>query len=95
MHAFTAFAPERFVHRIAPRPLVMVNGINDPQMPAEAVRRLYDAAREPKTMIWLRTGHLMPTHSALIGALIDTAFASLLALRDTTSRSRCARRSRE
>jgi hypothetical protein len=95
MRAFTAFAPERFVPRIAPRPLVMVNGIDDPQMPAEAVRRLYDAARAPKTMIWLRTGHLMPTDSALIRALIDTAFATLPVLRDTTSASRCARRSRE
>ena len=90
MQPFAAFAPERFVARIAPRPLVMINGIDDPQMPAEAVRRLYDAAREPKTMIWLRTGHLMPTDSALIRSLIDTAFARLPVLRDTAAPARCA-----
>jgi fermentation-respiration switch protein FrsA (DUF1100 family) len=94
MRSFAAFAPERFIGRIAPRPVVMVNGIDDPQMPAGAVRHLYDAAREPKVMIWLRTGHLMPTDSVLIRALIDTAFARLPVLRDTTPASRCQRRAR-
>lgn len=78
---FTALAPERFIARVAPRPIVMVNGADDPQMPPEAVLRLYGAARPPKTLIWLRTGHLMPTDSALIRALIDTAFARLPVLK--------------
>ena len=94
MQPFAAFAPERFVDRIAPRPLVMVNGVDDPQMPAEAVRRLYDSAHEPKSLVWLRTGHLMPTDSLLIRALIDTAFARLPVLRDTTSAPRCRRAAR-
>jgi hypothetical protein len=94
MQSFAAFAPERFIGRIAPRPVVMVNGIDDPQMPAAAVQHLYDAAREPKAMIWLRTGHLMPTDSVLIRALIDTAFTRLPVLRDTTPASRCLRRAR-
>lgn len=94
MQPFAALAPERFVDRIAPRPLVMVNGVDDPQMPVEAVRRLYDAAREPKSLVWLRTGHLMPTDSLLIRALIDTAFARLPVLRDTTSPPRCRRATR-
>ena len=80
-------SPERFIAAIAPRPIVMVNGIDDPQMPAEAVRRLYDAAREPKKQIWLRTGHLMPTDSALIRALIDTAFAEVPVLRGARGRT--------
>ncbi|HKB52671.1 MAG TPA: hypothetical protein VKD22_01650, partial [Ramlibacter sp.] len=70
---FRSLSPERFIGAIAPRPVVMVNGIDDPQMPADAARRLYDAAREPKTQIWLKTGHLMPTDSALIRSLVDTA----------------------
>jgi hypothetical protein len=45
---------------------------DDPQMPREAVRALYDAAREPKTLIWLETGHLLPTDTQLIRALVDT-----------------------
>lgn len=92
MQKFEAFAPERFVSQIAPRPLVMINGADDAQIPASAVRRLYDAAREPKTLIWLKTGHLSPTDSGLIRSLIDTAFAHLPILRDTSAVGQCARR---
>jgi hypothetical protein len=75
--AFREFEPERHVAMIAPRPLLMINGEDDPQMPREAVQSLYDAAKEPKTLIWLRTGHLTPTDSVLIRALVDTALARL------------------
>lgn len=92
LRPFASLAPERFVARVAPRPIVMVNGIGDPQMPAEAVRRLYDAARPPRELIWLRTGHLMPTDSALIRSLVDTAFHHLpiLAAPSTTTGCRAA-----
>jgi hypothetical protein len=88
---FIDFAPERFVGRIAPRPIVMVNGIDDPQMPVAAVRRLYNAARPPKALIWLRTGHLAPTDSALIRALVDTAFARLPVLHGVGDSEQCYR----
>ncbi len=80
MRPFAEFAPERNVARIAPRPVVMVNGMDDPQMPRRAVEELYNAAGPPKTLIWLRTGHLMPEDSALVRALVDTALARLPAL---------------
>lgn len=83
--AFREFEPERHVALIAPRPLLMINGVDDPQMPRSAVESLFDAAREPKTLIWLRTGHLMPTDSVLIRALVDTALARLPILRDQAS----------
>ena len=79
--AFSEFEPERHVARISPRPILMVNGIDDPQMPRGAVESLYNAAHEPKTLIWLRTGHLSPTDSVLIRALVDTALARLPILR--------------
>ncbi len=88
---FVAFFPERFIGRIAPRPVVMVNGVDDPQMPVEAVRRLYDAAQPPKELIWLRTGHLAPTDSALIRALVDTAFARLPVLHTVGRAAHCRR----
>lgn len=75
------FEPTRFVAGIAPRPLVMVNGRDDPQMSVPAVQALYDAAREPKTLIWLKTGHLMRTDSALIRTLVYTTLARLPVLR--------------
>ena len=75
--AFREFEPERHVAQIAPRPVLMVNGVDDPQMPRDAVESLYNAARDPKSLIWLRTGHLLPTDSVLIRALVDTALARL------------------
>jgi fermentation-respiration switch protein FrsA (DUF1100 family) len=84
MRPFHDLEPGRYVALIAPRPLVMVNGIDDPQMPRDAVVALYAAAREPKSLVWLRTGHLLPTDSALIRALVDTALARLPVLHGVT-----------
>jgi hypothetical protein len=86
---FAALAPERFVGLIAPRRVVLVNGIDDPQMPASAVHDLYGAARDPKSLTWLRTGHLLPTDSALIRTLVDTAFAQMSVLRAPADPGRC------
>lgn len=85
MRPFAELEPERYVASIAPRPIIMVNGIDDPQMPRAAVESLYAAARAPKTLIWLRTGHLMPSDTSLIRALVDTALARLPVLRPTTT----------
>jgi hypothetical protein len=71
------FEPTQYVAAIAPRPLIMVNGRDDPQMPIQAVRALYAAAREPKSLTWLTTGHLLPTDTALIRVLVDTTLARL------------------
>lgn len=86
---FVALEPERFIGLISPRRVVFVNGIDDPQMPAAAARRLFDAARAPKSLIWLRTGHLMPTDSALIRTLVDTAFAQMTVLHTPADSGRC------
>jgi hypothetical protein len=80
MQEYGEFEPTRFVAGIAPRPLVMVNGRGDPQMPVAAVQALYDAAREPKALVWLQTGHLMPDDTHLIRALVDTMLGRLPAL---------------
>jgi hypothetical protein len=77
LQLYGEFEPARYVARIAPRPVVMVNGRDDPQMPVRAVRALYAAAREPKALIWLTTGHLLPTDRPLIRALVDTTLARL------------------
>src|SRR5690606_13747489 len=80
MQPFATFAPERFIGHIAPRPVIMVNGIDDPQMPVDAVQALFEAAGEPKAQIWMRTGHLMATDSALIRTLVDTALSRMTVL---------------
>jgi dienelactone hydrolase len=51
-------APEHWVPRIAPRPFVMVSAEGDERLPREAVEKLFRAAREPKTLIWMPGEHV-------------------------------------
>ena len=53
-----SMAPERWAHRVAPRPFMMVNARSDERMPRKAVQRLFDGAREPKALVWLPGGHV-------------------------------------
>jgi dienelactone hydrolase len=56
-----AACPANYIGRISPRPLLMVNGNADPDyIRATAVEPLERLARDPKEMIWLETGHLLP-----------------------------------
>lgn len=50
--------PLKYAGDIAPRPLLMISGIQDPRIPARCSRLLHDAAGEPKTVKWLDTGHV-------------------------------------
>ncbi len=50
--AAEATDPAFFASAIAPRPLLMVNTVDDPVFPREAVETLYAAAGEPKELRW-------------------------------------------
>jgi hypothetical protein len=52
--------PVHHVHRIAPRPLLLLNGRNDPLIPARAAQAMYRHAAEPKEQVWFEGGHLEP-----------------------------------
>lgn len=79
-----SLAPERWAHRIAPRPFVMVNARNDERMPRELVERLYEKAREPKSIVWLPGGHVR-SNAAVLKPLVDTVVA-MIARHPPTSR---------
>ena len=64
-------APERHVGQIAPRPFVMINAAADVQLPRECVESLFDAAREPKELVWLEGGHVRPGKAEVIRELAD------------------------
>lgn len=51
---FKPLEPGRYVSHIAPRPLTILNGKTDSWMPANAAQKLFDKAREPKKLIWLK-----------------------------------------
>lgn len=49
------YSPIRFIDRIAPRPLLVIGGAEDPLMRAADVRALYARAKEPKEL-WIVPG---------------------------------------
>ncbi len=74
--------PIHWVGHISPRYLLMVNGARDERMFIRGAERLYEAAAQPKEMIWLPTGHLVADDTVLIHELVDTALARLPILQD-------------
>jgi len=61
--------PTRYAPRIAPRPVLMVNGARDSVIPRANVDALYAAARQPKEILWMRSEHVQPDETELIGAV--------------------------
>ncbi len=68
------FAPERWVARVAPRPVVMLNGLDDERIPRETVEVLWHSAQQPKQMVWLSGPHVQGNRPAVLQALVDTMF---------------------
>jgi pimeloyl-ACP methyl ester carboxylesterase len=64
-----AACPANYIGRIAPRPILMVNGTQDSDMIRDvAVDPLFKLARQPKEIIWTEGGHMFMTeeHRAAI-----------------------------
>jgi alpha-beta hydrolase superfamily lysophospholipase len=56
--------PLKYIGRVAPRPVLMLNGAGDPRMPVECSRLLHEAAGEPKRIRWINAGHVSVRDSA-------------------------------
>lgn len=79
--------PLRYVGRIAPRPLILINGAADDRIPRESAELLYAAAGEPKRLIWLDTGHISPRNEALLDQVLQAAVDALADLRADRARN--------
>ena len=71
-----SMAPENWAPRVAPRPFMMVNARNDERMPHVLVQRLFDWAKEPKSIVWLPGGHVR-SDAAILKPLVDTVVAMM------------------
>jgi fermentation-respiration switch protein FrsA (DUF1100 family) len=60
-----AIDPATYIADFAGRPLLMLNGKQDPIIPPAAAQRLYDAAQDPKRIVWYDTGHTVPPVEAV------------------------------
>lgn len=56
----TVVNPLRAVRKLSGKPLLMVNGSYDRTIRPEQAKRLFDAASEPKQIIWYSGGHWPP-----------------------------------
>ena len=70
-------APERWASEIAPRPLVMINALDDERIPRHSVERLYRSAGEPKEMIWLPGAHVR-SEAEVVRPLIDLVLTRIV-----------------
>jgi dienelactone hydrolase len=71
-----SMAPENWVHRVSPRPFMMVNARDDERMPRKLVERLFEDANEPKSIVWLPGGHVRSS-AAVLKPLVDTVVAMM------------------
>ncbi len=57
-----AACPANYIGRIAPRPLLMINGVDDSDMISDrSVEPLFKLARQPKKLTWTSGGHWFMT----------------------------------
>jgi fermentation-respiration switch protein FrsA (DUF1100 family) len=73
-------APMRYIEHVSPTPLVMINGTHDEQVPRENTEALYDAAREPKKIVWLESHHVNPRNVKLTRRIIKVLKSELIRL---------------
>jgi dienelactone hydrolase len=55
--AYRLIDPVHYVGMISPRPLLMINAAHDEIVPRMATEALFNAAGEPKRIIWYECGH--------------------------------------
>ena len=68
-------APELWVPQVAPRPVIMINALDDERLPREAVEALYASTREPKEQIWLTGQHVQPNRQEVVRQLVDVVLS--------------------
>jgi len=61
--------PARYIKKIAPRPLLMVNATQDAVIPKEGARKLFEVAEEPKEQIFVDEGHVI-SQEALVPIIV-------------------------
>jgi uncharacterized protein len=80
----TDLCPLDVVDQIAPRPLLVIHGTGDQRITEAQVRRLFAAARAPKTL-WLVPG---ATHSSVRSPVLDELAPRVIAFFDAALRGR-------
>jgi hypothetical protein len=72
--------PLRHVGKISPRPVLMINGLDDEQVPRANTEMLYESAGQPKRIVWLESKHVTTRNLTLTVKIIGTLRAELVAM---------------
>jgi hypothetical protein len=68
-------APELWIGQVAPRPVVMLNALDDDRIPRRSVTALWEAAGEPREQVWLPGKHMQGNRPEVLRALVDAVMA--------------------
>lgn len=58
--------PSLYIGRIAPRPILMINARQDTIVSQVDAQRLHEAAKKPKKIVWVDSGHALPPARRMI-----------------------------
>lgn len=72
--------PLRYIGHVSPTPLLMINGTHDEQIPRANTEQLFQAAKEPKNIIWLESQHVHPRNEELTRQIITLLESELMKL---------------
>ena len=73
------FAPEQWIARVAPRPVVFLDSREDERIPAASREALFAAAAQPKSRIWLDGPHMLGSRPQVIQAVVDSILPRIIA----------------
>ena len=73
--------PMRYAEKIAPTPLVMINGEEDEQIPRSNTELFFNAAAQPKKIVWLESRHVRPDNVELTKRIVGVFVDEMIALR--------------
>ena len=70
-------APEKWVGRISPRPVIVISALDDESIPQESVESLHAALGSPSEVIWMSGQHVRPGRDEIIKKITDVVFARM------------------
>jgi len=70
-------APERWVGKISPRPVIVISALDDESIPRESVESLHHALGQPSEVIWMSGPHVLPGREEIIEKITETVFGRI------------------
>lgn len=64
------YDPVHWIERIEPRPLLMIATRQDRHFPVSSVEAVYDAAAEPKRIVWTETEHVGAAKAGIVESIM-------------------------